>query len=42
MNTKYPVYIVSKGRWEQPQTANFFKEDGLDFKIVVELSLIHI
>jgi hypothetical protein len=36
MNTKYPVYIVSKGRWEQPQTANFFKEDGLDFKMIVE------
>jgi len=33
---KYPVYIVSKGRWENPQTANFFKEDGLDFKIIVE------
>ena len=34
--TKYPIYIVSKGRWENPQTANFFKKDGVDFKIVVE------
>ena len=36
MNTKYPVYIISKGRWENPQTANFFKKDGVDFKILVE------
>jgi hypothetical protein len=34
--TKYPVYIVSKGRHENPLTANVFKEDGVDFKIVVE------
>lgn len=34
--TKYPVYIVSKGRWENPLTAKFFKKDGVDFKIVVE------
>lgn len=33
---KYPVYIVSKGRWENPLTAKFFKKDGVDFKIVVE------
>lgn len=33
---KYPVYIVSKGRYRNPITANFFKEDGVDFKIVVE------
>jgi len=32
----YPVYIVSKGRWKNPLTANFFKRDGVDFKIVVE------
>ncbi len=36
MKTKYPIYIVSKGRWEDHQTAKFFKEDGLDFLIVVE------
>lgn len=34
--TKYPVYIISKGRWENPLTAKFFLEDGVDFKIVVE------
>ncbi len=33
---KYPVYIVSKGRWDKPLTANFFIKDGVDFKIVVE------
>lgn len=33
---KYPVYIVSKGRWENPLTAKFFIEDGIDFKIAVE------
>lgn len=33
---RYPVYIVSKGRWENPLTAKFFIEDGVDFKIAVE------
>jgi len=33
---KYPVYIVSKGRWENPLTARFFIKDNVDFKIVVE------
>ena len=26
---KYPVYIVSKGRWENPMTAKFFLKDGV-------------
>ena len=34
--SKYPVYIVSKGRWERPLTAKMFLEDGVDFKILVE------
>ena len=33
---KYPIYIVSKGRWENPITAKRFIEDGLDFKVLVE------
>ena len=33
---KYPVYIVSKGRWETPLTARMFMEDGVDFLIVIE------
>lgn len=36
MTTKYPVYIVSKGRWDNPITAKFMMEDGVDFMIVVE------
>ena len=36
MKNKYPVYIISKGRWKNPLTAKFFKKDGTDFKIVVE------
>lgn len=33
---RYPVYIVSKGRWENPLTAKCFIKDGVDFKILVE------
>jgi hypothetical protein len=33
---KYPVYIVSKGRWDNPLTAKFFIKDNVKFKIVVE------
>ncbi len=33
---KYPIYIVSKGRWENPITAKQFIKDGVDFKILVE------
>ena len=34
--TKYPVYIVSKGRYDNPMTAKLFLEDLVPFKIVVE------
>ena len=34
--TKYPVYILSKGRWENPMTAKCFMEHNLAFNIVVE------
>lgn len=34
--TKYPVYIVSKGRAEKSLTARFMEKDGLDFRIVIE------
>lgn len=33
---KYPIYIVSKGRYENPITAKHFLKDGIDFKIVIE------
>lgn len=32
----YPIYIISKGRYDNCLTAKFFIEDGVDFKIVVE------
>lgn len=33
---KYPIYIVSKGRWEKPLTARIFLEAKIPFKIAVE------
>lgn len=36
IKTRYPIYIVSKGRADTPITANLFKEFNLPFKIVVE------
>ena len=33
---KYPIYIISKGRWENPLTAKCFLKDKVLFKIVVE------
>lgn len=34
--SKYPVYIISKGRYKNPLTAKYFKDYGIDFYIVVE------
>jgi hypothetical protein len=36
MLNKYPIYIVSKGRWDKRLTADALQEMGVDFKIVVE------
>lgn len=33
---KYPVYIVSKGRYSNPITAKYFLSENIDFKIVIE------
>lgn len=33
---KYPIYIVSKGRWETPYTARIFQKENIDFRIAVE------
>ena len=33
---KYPIYIISKGRFEKPITAGMFKKHNLDFTIAVE------
>lgn len=36
MNPKYPVYIVSKGRWESRMTAKHLMNMGVPFRIVIE------
>lgn len=33
---KYPIYIISKGRWEKPLTAKFLLKAGIPFTIAVE------
>ncbi len=35
-NPKYPVYVLSKGRWERRLTTDSLEEIGVDYKIVVE------
>lgn len=36
MNPKYPVYIISKGRWEKRQTVKAMEVMGVPYKIVIE------
>jgi hypothetical protein len=36
MNPEYPVYIISKGRWEQRLTSQAFEEMGVPYRIVIE------
>lgn len=33
---RYPVYVISKGRYERCLTARFLERDGIDFRLVVE------
>jgi len=33
---KYPVYIISKGRWESRQTVRALEVSGVDFRVVIE------
>lgn len=33
---RYPIYIVSKGRWDNAQTARFLLKENIPFKIAVE------
>lgn len=33
---KYPIYIISKGRYENPLTANIFLKENINFFIVIE------
>lgn len=36
MNPRYPVYIISKGRWESRTTARALERMGVPYRIVVE------
>lgn len=36
IQTKYPVYIISKGRWDSRQTARTLEEMKCEYRIVVE------
>jgi TET-Associated Glycosyltransferase len=33
---RYPIYVISKGRWESGLTAKFLLRDGVPFHLVVE------
>jgi hypothetical protein len=36
VNPKYPVYVISKGRWENRQTSKALEKIGVPYRIVVE------
>lgn len=36
MNPKYPIYIISKGRWESRLTSKALEEMGVSYSIVIE------
>ena len=36
INPKYPVYVISKGRWKSRMTSRALEEDGIPYKIVIE------
>lgn len=36
MNPKYPVYIISKGRWKKRQTSKALEMMGVPYRIVIE------
>ena len=36
LQVKYPIYIISKGRYDNPITAKHFLKANIDFKIAVE------
>jgi len=41
MNPRYPIYIVSKGRWKSRLTSKALDVMGLRYKMVVEMSEYH-
>lgn len=36
MNPRYPIYVISKGRWEQRMTSKALETMGAPYKIVIE------
>lgn len=36
LQIKYPIYIVSKGRFKNPLTAKIFMKEGIPFRVMVE------
>ena len=36
MQNKYPVYVISKGRWERTLTCRALSRVGVDYRVVVE------
>ena len=36
LKPRYPVYVISKGRYDNPLTAKFLEQDKVPYKIVVE------
>jgi len=38
MNPKFPIYIISKGRWKNRQTSRVLESMGVPYRIVVEPS----
>jgi len=38
MKSRFPIYIISKGRWERRQTVKTLEYANIDFRIVVEPS----
>ena len=36
MDPRYPVYVVSKGRWESRLTSRFLEKAAVPYRIVVE------
>ena len=36
MNPKYPIYIVSKGRWESRQTSKALESMKVPYYVIVE------
>ncbi len=36
VNPRYPIYIISKGRWESRKTSKALEEIGIPYRIVIE------